>query len=106
MKSGDRDVAVLFICSTSILDYRFATNPSYPGIAEDFDRTFKRLRSLKCDVLLSPHADFFELDRKRALLNRSGSNPFIDPALCRGYIDQQERAFRNAVARQQRASRR
>ena len=103
VKSEGKDAAVLFICSTSILDYRFVSNPSYPGIAEDFDRTFKRLRSLKCDVMLSPHADFFELHNKRALLGQRGSNPFVDPALCRRYIDQQERAFRNAVARQGRS---
>ena len=102
VKSAGKDAAVLFICSTSILDYRFVKNPSYPGIAEDFDRTFKRLRSLKCDVMLSPHADFFELQQKRALLDR-GPNPFVDPALCRRYIDQQERSFRNAVARQGRS---
>ena len=103
VKSEDKGVAVLFICSTSILDYRFVSNPSYPGIAEDFDRTFKRLRSLKCDVMLSPHADFFELHQKRALLDQRGSNPFVDPALCRRYIDQQERALRNALARQARS---
>jgi metallo-beta-lactamase class B len=103
VKSAEKDVAVLFICSTSILDYRFVSSPSYPGIVQDFERTFQRLRSLRCDVLLSAHADFFELHRKRAMTASAG-NPFIDPPLCQRFITSQETNFRRAVRRQQRGN--
>jgi metallo-beta-lactamase class B len=102
VKSGDRAVSILFICSISILDYRFVGNPSYPGIAADFEGTFKRLRSLPCDVLLSAHAGFFDLHAKRAAQDTSKVNPFIDPRLCRRFIATQEKAFRDAVVRQSR----
>lgn len=101
-KSENRDAHVLFICSTSILDYRFVTRPSYPGIAADFERTFQRLRSLPCDVFLSAHADFFQLAGKRALLGPGRANPFIDPALCKQFIASQETSYRRALARQRR----
>jgi metallo-beta-lactamase class B len=100
VKSQQKNAAVLFICSTSILDYRFVRNPSYPGIADDYERTFLRLHSLPCDVMLSAHADFFELQPKRTRLTSQGQNPFIDPALCQRFIKSQENAFRRAVARQ------
>jgi metallo-beta-lactamase class B len=100
VKSQGKDVPVLFVCSVSILDYRFVNNPSYPGIREDFERSFARLRSLPCSVLLSAHAHFFELPAKRTALRTDAPNPFIDAALCRRFITEQEQSFRSAVLRQ------
>ena len=99
VRSDGKSVPVLFICSTSILDYRFGRNPSYPGIRQDFERTFVRLRSLRCEVFLSAHAGFFDMAGKRAALGKPGANPFIDPAGCRQYINTQEAAFRAATLR-------
>ena len=99
VNDGGVERAVLFTCSTSILDYRFAAGKeSYPGIRADFERTFQRLRSLPCDVMLAPHGDFFELTEKRQRMG-SAKNPWVDPALCKRYLRQQEKAFRAAATR-------
>ena len=102
VSSGNRTANVVFICSTSILDYRFVTDPSYPDIAGDFERTFHRLESLPCDVLLSAHAGFFDLHGKRVKQQGARANPFVDPALCRRFITAQKKAFQEALARQSR----
>src|SRR5688572_30043595 len=56
----------IFFCSLSLLDYRLVHKPSYAGIKEDFEKSFARLRSLRCDVFFAPHAHMFALNQKRA----------------------------------------
>ncbi len=72
-----------FFCSASVAANRLAPNsqnqgPQYPGIVDDYRRTFVRLKSLHPDVLLAPHAEFFDLAAKREHLN-DAQNPFIAP---------------------------
>lgn len=94
-----RKVPVLFTCSTSVLDYRFGENPSYPGIREDFEKTFARFKSLPCDVLLASHGVFMDLHGKRARMGEGRPNPFIDPGGCRTHFAAQEDNFRKALRR-------
>lgn len=75
------------ICSLSILPgVRLGTNPTYPGIAEDYARSIERLASLPCEVFLAAHAGFFHLAEKRERLPDADSNPFIDPDGYREYL--------------------
>lgn len=67
-----------FFCSASVAANRLAPNPQYPGIVDDYRRTFIRLKTIHADVLLAPHAEFFDLKGKRARLN-DPVNPFIVP---------------------------
>ena len=91
----------------SVLDgYRLVRRESYPGIAADFERSFRVLHALPCDVFLGSHGRFFDLTRKReALARKPKTNPFIDPAGYRAYVDGAERAFRKERQRQQEAHR-
>jgi len=92
------------VCSASILDYRFVGKQSYPGITADFERTFATLKKLPCDLFLAPHANFFDLEKKRTLAERGAGmrNPFVDPEGYRAWVDRMERAFREEVERQRR----
>jgi len=67
-----------FFCSASVAANRLAPNPQYPGIVEDYRRTFARLKTIHADILLAPHAEFFDLKGKRARLD-APVNPFIVP---------------------------
>jgi metallo-beta-lactamase class B len=43
---------------------------------------------LKCDILLSPHPEGFDLDAKLAArVAKPVANPFIDPGACRAYAE-------------------
>src|SRR5688572_4865082 len=57
-------------------DFRFVDRPgqpaSYPGIAEDFARTFRTLQSLPCDVFLGAHGSYFNLKSKLPRLAEEG----------------------------------
>ena len=95
-----RTYNVLFYCSTSVVD-RLVGNTWYPQIVSDYEATFRKLRTLQCDVFLGSHGGFFNLDQKRKKLAAGGPNPFIDPNEFRAFVDDSERDFRKALAREQ-----
>ena len=100
VKDGGRTLDVVIACSTSVLpEAKLAGNPKYPAIAADYDRTFRVLRSLPCDVFLAPHASFFNgLDKAARLRKSPEKNPFIDPEGYKAYLDRGEKAFRGRLA--------
>lgn len=97
MKVDGLDAVV--ICSTSVLPMtKLGGKPSYPGIAEDYARTFRTLRSLPCDLFLAAHGSFYNLKEKSERLKKGeGANPFVDPDGYRSYLDRNERIFRERL---------
>ena len=91
----------VFVCSTSVLPMtKLGAEPTYPGIAEDYARTFRTLRSLPCDLFLAAHASFFNMkDKAERLKKGEGGNPFVDPEGYRSYIDRNERVFKERLER-------
>jgi len=75
-------------------------NKTYPQIADDYMRSFKILRTLPCDVFLGAHAAFYGMQEKYAKLGKSETNPFIDPAGYRTYLDTMEKTFLAKLAEQ------
>jgi metallo-beta-lactamase class B len=97
---GGRRLDVVFVCSASVLaGYRLIDRPTYPGIADDYARTFAALAALPCDVFLASHASFFGgLDKARRLRAGANPNPFVDPQGYRAYLVRAEAAFRERLA--------
>ena len=84
--------------------FKLVNNAEVPGIAEEFNRTFKVARSLPCDVPLGSHPGMYNMTEKYSKLTSGGPNPFIDPA---GYVlevDIAEAMFRAVLAEQQKAA--
>jgi metallo-beta-lactamase class B len=82
-----RRVGALFLCSVTAPGYRLVGNPRYPRALADYRRSFAVLRTLKCELFLAAHSHFFDLDRKRAEMLKTGSSAaFIDPAGCRAHL--------------------
>jgi metallo-beta-lactamase class B len=73
--------------------YVLVNNKDYPGIADDYVRSFKLLRSLPVDVFLGAHGSFYGLSEKFPRLEKGGANPFIDPEGFKAHIDRQEKNF-------------
>ena len=69
------------------------TSPSAPGFKygkrlELFRRSIEKVAALPCDIVLSPHPAFTQVDqklKKRAELKGGGPDPFIDSNGCRAY---------------------
>jgi metallo-beta-lactamase class B len=81
--------------------YRLVGNASYPRIADDYERTFRVLKSLPCDLFLGAHGSYFDLTAKAAR-RKPGSkeNPFVDPGGYREFVSDRENAFREELAKQ------
>ena len=103
VKDGARQYDVVFVGSASVPGYKLVGNEQYPTIVQDYERTFRVLRSLPCDVFLAAHGSFYSMLQKLKRLEADPkSNPFIDPNGYRLYVERTEKAFRNEVRRQSR----
>jgi metallo-beta-lactamase class B len=81
-------------------EYRLVKKPSYPGIAQDFELTFRTLKSLPCDVFLGAHASSYGMEEKLARMKEGMANPFIDPQGYKDYVAEREQAFLAELAKQ------
>jgi metallo-beta-lactamase class B len=81
-------------------------NELYPEIASDFEKSFKLLRSLPCDVFMTYRALSISLDAKVAKLKQGGNqvNPFVDSESCQAYIDLYENRYTKQLAEEKRAA--
>lgn len=100
MKAGGQDV--VFVCSASILpNVPLTKNERYPGIAEDYAKTFQVLKSLPCDIFLAAHAGFFNGPAKAERLRKGAEkNPFIDPEGYRKYVEAAEKRYRDLLEKE------
>ena len=97
-EDGKRYDVVFFGSTTLLPGVPLAGNPLYPGIAEDYERTFRVLKSLPCDVFLAPHGSMFGLDEKaRRRAAGESPNPFIDAAGYRAFVARAEQAYRQRL---------
>jgi metallo-beta-lactamase class B len=97
---------VLFFSSTSILPgVPLVNNPKYPKIVKDLTESYRKLKTLPCDVFLAPHAEFFGLAQKAARLEKGENpNPFIDPIGYRNFIKEAEAKFLKQLAEEREKS--
>jgi metallo-beta-lactamase class B len=76
-----------------------------PSIVDEFNRAFKVVRSLPCDVQLGDHPAQYNMEAKYAKLRNGGTNPFIEPSTCNLETDIEEAMFRAILVEQQTKSR-
>lgn len=101
VQDGGRTYDVVIVGSPNVNSgYRLVSNSLYPQIAQDYERTFRTLSSLPCDVFLGAHGSYYGMESKFARLKGSGPNPFIDPKGYKDYVTETEEAFRKELKRQ------
>jgi len=76
-----------------------------PALADEFNRSFKLVRGLPCDVQLGDHGAQYNMLEKYAKLKAGAPNPFIDPSSCTLEADVEEAMFHAILAEQQQAGR-
>ncbi|MBR0694476.1 subclass B3 metallo-beta-lactamase [Bradyrhizobium lablabi] len=100
VKDGDATRSVLIFCSGTVALNRLAGNPTYPGIVDDYRKTFARAKDMKVDVLLAPHPEMYKMKEKRAKLADGAPNPFVDPGEFTTYAATLQKAFEEALVKQ------
>jgi metallo-beta-lactamase class B len=85
--------------------YKLVNNGKYWQIAEDYEQTFRVLKSLPCDVFLGAHGDYYGMAEKFARAKQGAANPFVDPEGYKSYVADREQAFRAEWNKQQEGNR-
>lgn len=98
---GGKAYTVVFPDGTSVNPgYRLVKDPSYPGIADDYRRTFRVLEGLEPDIWLSAHTDVFDLAGKRARAAREGVAAWVDPDGFRKFVAAVRAKFEAALPKE------
>ena len=84
--------------------YKLVNNEAYPQIDKDYERMWRVLKLLPCDIFLGAHGNYFGLEEKYPRLKEGGANPFIDPEGYKMYVAQKEQDFRTELAKQKTAA--
>jgi metallo-beta-lactamase class B len=103
LKEDGKTYYALVECSLNGQFLQYVGNKDYPGITEDMRATYKKARQLPVDVFLSSHTSFYGLAQKYPKLatRRPGDpNPFVDPQGYKAHVDEFEKTFEAALARQ------
>ncbi len=100
---GGKPYNVVIIGSPNVNPgFRLVNNSKYPQIADDYERTFRVLKSLRCDVFLGAHAGYYGMAEKYGRLH-GGTNPFIDPKGYQTYVAEREQNFHRELEEQKNA---
>ncbi|MBZ5537553.1 MAG: subclass B3 metallo-beta-lactamase [Acidobacteriia bacterium] len=83
--------------------YRLVGNALYPGIVQDYERTFRVLKSLPCDYFLGAHGSYFDMETKYTRLKDGVSAAFVDPNGYKKFVEEREESFRAELAKQKAA---
>jgi metallo-beta-lactamase class B len=89
------------ICSPNVNPgYKLVDNATYPKITQDYERMFRVLKTLPCDLFLGAHGSYFGMEAKYARMQAGAANMFVDPSGCAAFVTERERAFRAELAKQ------
>ncbi len=80
--------------------YKLVNNAQYPQIAADYERMFRVLKSLPCDIFLGAHGAYFDMESKYAHFEERGSAAFVDPQGYQTFVAAKEQAFRAELQKQ------
>ena len=76
-------------------------NPKYPQIVEDYARTWRVLRALKCDVFLGAHGGYYGmLEKYERMTKGEHPNPFIDPDGYAAFVNRSEKNYLDQLSQE------
>ncbi len=81
---------------------RLVVDPTYPGVAEDFARTFASQKAMDVDVWVSAHGGQYDLHDKYEPGQVYSPETFVDPEGFLAAVDALEAAYLDQMAEEQR----
>lgn len=94
VQDGGKSYDVVIVGSAGVnAASSLVNNKAYPDIVADYQRTFRVLKALPCDVFLASHGKFYGLPEKHARLVAGDPNPFLDPDGYKAHVRLMEQAF-------------
>ncbi|HJR57526.1 MAG TPA: subclass B3 metallo-beta-lactamase [Rhizomicrobium sp.] len=108
---GVTDHNAVFYCSMTTGGNPLVDNKEYPTIAEDYKKSFARLKKIEADVLLAAHGEQMGLAKKAAIAEENAKNkvmnapnPFVVKGEFQRLVAAQERSFDAELKKQQTAA--
>jgi metallo-beta-lactamase class B len=88
---GSRCLDVVYADSLNAVSapkFRFTGDGTGPGAEAALRRSIAVVRDLPCDILLTVHPGFADMEgKRRRQTEKPGTEPFVDPKACRAYAD-------------------
>ena len=99
VKDGGKSYDALIFCSATVAANRITPPPQYEGIIADYRKTFAKAKTMKVDIPLAPHPEFFQMLQKRdkSKADPKGPNPFIAPGEFKPFIEKAEADFEKTL---------
>jgi metallo-beta-lactamase class B len=99
VKDGGKSYDGLIFCSATVAANRITPPLQYEGIIADYRKTFVKAKTMKVDIPLAPHPEFFgELQKAaKAKADPKAPNPFIAPAEFKPFIEKAEADFERTL---------
>jgi metallo-beta-lactamase class B len=102
---GDRCLNFVYADSLTPVaapDFRYTANGG--GAVDTFRRSIAKIGELPCDVVISAHPGFTDMDGKlKQRAARTGTDPFVDPGGCRAYAAEASKRLDARVAEERKA---
>ena len=103
-KEGGKSYDLVIIGSVGVNPgFKLVNNTEVPDMAGEYQRSFKLLRSLACDVPLGSHPAMYNMAEKYPKIGK-GPNPFIDPQGYKHEVDIGDHAFLEELDKQKKAA--
>ena len=101
---GERSYHVVIVGSPNLNPgYKLVGSTVYPEMARDYEKEFRVLRELPCDIFLGAHGSYFGMEAKYARAKTEGVKAFVDPQGYQEYVADRERVFEAELAKQRTA---
>jgi metallo-beta-lactamase class B len=77
--------------------FKFSASSTYPAVLRDFERSFKTMETLPCDILVTVHPNAAQLWEKMAA-REAGKNPLLSSGACKAYAELSRTALQKRLA--------
>lgn len=99
VREGGRDYRVVVANMGTInRGKRLVVDPTYPGVAEDFAKTFRRQKAMGVDVWVAAHGSQYGLQGKHSPGQPYSPDTFVDPEGFRAAVERLESLYHAQLA--------
>jgi metallo-beta-lactamase class B len=101
VEEGGKTYDVVIVGSPNVNPgYTLVNNAKYPQIASDYERMFRVLAALPCDIFLGAHGAYFDMESKYARYKELGTRAFVDPDGYKRFVASKAQEFRAELQKQ------
>ena len=103
VRENDRDYSVVIANMGTInAGKRLIVEPTYPGVADDFAKTFRRQKAMDIDVWVASHGSQYGLHEKYQAGQPYDADTFVDPEGFLAAVERLEAVYLKQLADEQR----